>query len=101
MIGMSLRNPDEEYDDLIQDKPKLFNFNTKKIQPLLIILIIGIVIGIFITNQYIDPLLNNSKDTSNCSKYIQTNEILNKENTCLYELLNNSKDINKCTFKQP
>lgn len=97
---MSLKNPDEEYDDLIQDKPKLFNFNTKKMQPFIIILIIGIMIGAFITNQYIDPFLENTKENSNCSSYIQTNEILNKENTCLYELLDNSKDINKCSINQ-
>lgn len=97
---MSLKNPDDEYDDLLPDKPKLFNFNTKKMQPYIIVLIIGIIIGIFLTNQYIDPFLKNNEDNSNCTKYVQTNEILNKENTCLYELLDSSKDINKCNTVQ-
>jgi regulatory protein YycI of two-component signal transduction system YycFG len=74
----------------------LFNFNTKKLQPFVIILIVGILVGIFITTQFINPLLNNTNNNSNCSTHIKTNEILNKENTCLYELLDNSKDISKC-----
>ena len=68
----------------------------QKLQPFVIILIVGILVGIFITTQFINPLLNNTNNNSNCSTHIKTNEILNKENTCLYELLDNSKDISKC-----
>lgn len=97
---MSLKNPEEDYDDLLPNKPKLFNFNTKKLQPFIIILIIGIIIGAFFTHYYLQPFFEKTQNNSNCSSYIQTNEALNKENFCLYQLLENSKDINQCNTNQ-
>ncbi len=93
---MSLKDPAEEYDDLLPEKPSIFNFSTKKIKIPILILIIGIIIGMFFTHYYIEPFFQETSINSNCSSCIQTKEALNKENECLYELLNNAKDINQC-----
>ncbi len=95
---MSLKNPDEDYDELITPKKGLFSkFKNpfKKTKFFLIVLIIGIVIGIFLGQYYISPLL--TQESNVCKNCVETNQLLSKENECLYTLLPNSQvEINKC-----
>lgn len=98
---MSLNDQNEEYEDLLPKQSNFFKIDKKKIQLPLILLIVGLIIGILLTHYYIEPFFNNTSSQNSCNKYIQTNEVLNKENECLYQLLENSKDIEQCNTPTP
>ncbi len=91
---MSLANPDEEYEDLVDSKHKKksklkgkFGNLFKKTKFGIILLIIGILIGIMLGHYYIEPLLTN--ESGICETCLEAKELLNKENSCLYELIDN------------
>ncbi len=98
---MSLANPNEELDDLITPKKsKLGNLTKKfsKIRMFAIILIIGVIIGILIGHYYIEPLI--TQESAVCKNCILTNQLLTKENQCLYSILPNSQEaILNCVDK--
>jgi cytochrome c biogenesis protein ResB len=89
---MSLKNPDDEYDELITPKKGVFQkFKNpfKKMKFLLVLLIVGIIIGILLGHYYIEPLLTNESNV--CKNCVETNQLLSKENECLYTLIPNSQ----------
>jgi cytochrome c biogenesis protein ResB len=102
---MSLANPDEEYEDLIETKGRRgkskgrFGKILKVSKLALIILIIGILFGILFGHYYVEPLLQN-EESSICKTCLETKEILTKENECLYSILDSpQEEINKCIQK--
>lgn len=99
---MSLANPDEEYENLVDSKHKKksrlkgkFGNLFKKTKLGLILLIIGILVGIMLGHYYIEPLLTN--ESGICETCLEAKELLNKENSCLYELIDDPQmAINTC-----
>jgi len=97
---MSLKNPDEDVTDFIEDKKSNFDDIFKKIKIPLIILVVGILIGGLITHEYIEPLIKGNQNTQSTS-CLRTNELLSKENSCLYSLLSDpNKDTSICSQTQ-
>jgi uncharacterized membrane protein len=89
---MSLNDPEEDYEDLIQ-APTRRSKAKGKIKQLLgklkfgiIILIIGIICGILLGHLFIEPLLQ-EEESNVCKTCVVSKELLNKEITCLYELI--------------
>lgn len=84
---MSLKDPDDEYDDLVPEKRKgkvgKAASATKKI---LIILITGMIIGAVLSHFYIEPFINDAQ-TSVCKDCLAAKELLGKENECLYQFI--------------
>jgi nitrogen fixation/metabolism regulation signal transduction histidine kinase len=102
---MSLANPDEEYEDLIETKGKKRRgkgrigklFKISKFT--LILLIIGIILGILFGHYFVEPFLQ-EEEASVCKNCLETKEILTKENDCLYSILDApQEEINKCVEK--
>lgn len=83
---MSLKEPDDEYDELITEKtflPKNFLKKQKKLIPALII---GIILGVILYHYIISPITT-SFSSNDCISIKNTNQLLNIENDCLYSLL--------------
>ncbi|MDD3084002.1 MAG: hypothetical protein PHP82_03195 [Candidatus ainarchaeum sp.] len=95
---MSLGNPDEEYEEIINKKHKSKGkigriFSKTKL--FLILIIIGLIIGILFGHFYIEPFLENT--TSQLKICIDSKELLSAENLCLYKSINNPQEIiNQC-----
>jgi hypothetical protein len=93
---MSLSNPNEEYEDLIETPRNTRKTNgkiskiIKKSRFILIIIIIGIIIGILFGHYFIEPLLEESNTLENC---LASKELLTKENECLYESISNPQEL--------
>jgi hypothetical protein len=91
---MSLKDPDDEYNELFPENAgkigKIFNKNKK----LLIILLIGIILGCalqyFVVNDFVASSIKNT-----CRTCFNSNEILNKENDCLYSLIPGEKNASQ------
>lgn len=85
---MSFKNNNEDYDELVTPKKGVFSkFKNplKKTKFFIIILLIGVIIGILLGQYYIQPLL--SQESNVCKNCLETNQLLSKENECLYTLL--------------
>jgi len=100
---MSLKDPDEDYEELAEGTQKKrknkMGKAAKKLRLFAIILIIGMIIGGFIGMEYIAPILNGEGNTQSCEK---TKELLSKENGCLYKALDNPQEIIKqCNDPNP
>jgi hypothetical protein len=91
---MSLRDPDDEYDELVPSSKnplkKLFN-GSKKVFALVLI---GLIIGVALTILVINPLLNQAQ-ADVCKDCFYAKELLNKENDCLYSLVPNPKTVSE------
>jgi hypothetical protein len=87
-LFMSLRDPDEEYSELVPEGAGKVKKFLKKARFYVVILIIGIIIGAYLQYAYFNPLVY-QLSTSPCSDCMATKDLLNKENTCLYDLLPN------------
>jgi len=83
---MSLKDPDEDYDELINQKSILPKGLFKKSKMLLFMLIIGIVIGAFLQYYLLNPILFDLS-TTGCVPIKNTNQLLNAENDGLYYAL--------------
>jgi hypothetical protein len=100
---MTLADPYEEYDDLIEAPTKRGKAKNKihavllKARFALIILVIGMICGILFGHLFIEPLLA-TEETSVCKTCILSKELLAKENVCLYTLLDNAgEQVTTCT----
>jgi|GEM_PF-1146073 len=87
---MSLKDPNDEYDELIPEgKNPLTKFLNKN-KFLLIVLLVGIIIGVIIQYSLIDPIIaQNIGNTSKDCTYVK--DLLNQENDCLYTLIPDPK----------
>ena len=95
---MSLKDPDDEYDELIPKKKKLFRVPDWK--KTAIILGVGIILGIIIQITVINPVIY-STPSSGCTECLFAKEMLNTENDCLYSLLENPKSASEdCAAKK-
>lgn len=83
---MSLKDPDDEYDEIIKEK-SIFPKNLFKKNKLIIAaLLIGLILGIFLQYYFINSLIT-ELNTNDCITIKNTNQILNEENDCLYYTL--------------
>lgn len=83
---MSLKDPNDDYDELVDEKNILPKGMLKKSRMYLFILIIGIIIGIFLQYYLINPVVADFS-SSDCASIKTTNQMLNQENDCLYYVL--------------
>ena len=83
---MSLKDPDDEYDGLIQEKSILPKGLLKKSKLIIFVLILGIILGAFLQYYYINPIIVDMS-SSDCTTIKNTNNMLNEENDCLYYVL--------------
>jgi flagellar motor component MotA len=83
---MSLKDPDEEYEELVNEKSIIPKGLFKKSKMLIFLLLIGIVIGIFLQYYMLNPIVTDLS-TASCASIKSTNQLLNAENDCLYYAL--------------
>jgi len=98
---MSLKDPDDEYDDLVPEKRKgkvgKAASATKKI---LIILIIGMIIGAIGGHFYLEPFINDAQ-ASVCKNCLAAKELLGKENECLYQFIPDAQSALTACIQTP
>jgi len=83
---MSLKDPNDEYDELIPEGNNFFKKILNKNKLLLMVLLGGIILGLIIQFSVIDPIIAQSLGTTN-KDCTYTKDLLNQENDCLYSLL--------------
>ena len=83
---MSLKDPNDDYDELVNEKSIIPKGLFKKSKMLLIMLILGIIIGLFLQYYILNPIISDINNAS-CSSIKNTNQLLNAENDCLYYVL--------------
>ncbi|HPM85576.1 MAG: hypothetical protein PHY04_02300 [Candidatus ainarchaeum sp.] len=83
---MSLKDPDDEYDEIIKEKHIIPKNIIKKNKLILFTLIIGLIIGSFLQYSLINPLMIDMS-SNDCTTIKNTNKMLNEENDCLYYIL--------------
>ena len=88
---MSLKDPNDEYDELVPEGSNFFSKLLNKNKKFLIILVVGILIGIFMQYLFINPLINQAQ-ANTCKECTYSKELLNQENDCLYTLLPDAKN---------
>jgi len=89
---------DEEYDEILPKSKRGKGRTSKavsKTKKILLILIIGILIGMFLGHYYIEPLLAEAQG-STCKTCSASKELLTKENDCLYSIVGDATLINSC-----
>jgi len=91
---MSLADPNDEYNDLIPEGANKVKKAISKTKFYLVVLVIGIIIGAYLQYSLINPLLNSTQNNQ-CQDCIEIRTLLNKENTCLYNLLPDAKIASK------
>lgn len=83
---MSLKDPNDDYDELVDEKSILPKGLLKKSRMYLFILLIGVIIGLFLQYYLINPVVADLS-SSDCASIKTTNQMLNQENDCLYYIL--------------
>ncbi len=83
---MSLKDPNDDYDELVDEKGILPKGLFKKSRMYLFILLIGLVLGAFVQYYAINPIVADLS-SSECISIKNTNHLLNTENDCLYYVL--------------
>ena len=98
-LNMSLKDPDDEYDELVPSSKnpftKIFNSSKKTLSTLLI----GVVIGIILTILFLNPIINQTQ-ANVCKDCFYSKELLNKENDCLYSLVPNPNIVSEACGAQ-
>jgi len=96
---MSLKDPDDDLDELVPQKNNFLSKTFNKYKIYLLLLVIGLVLGAIIQFTYINPILNQSTEGA-CLDCINTKQLLNNENDCLYTLLPDPKTASeKCAAR--
>ncbi|MFA6064886.1 MAG: hypothetical protein WCW44_03690 [archaeon] len=87
---MSLKDPSDDYDELIPEgnNPLAKIFNKNKL--ILFALVVGIALGLIIQYSVIDPMIAQSMGTTN-KDCTYAKDLLNQENDCLYTLIQDPK----------
>jgi len=94
---MGLDGRDDRLEDLVDEKPAFFKGFSKKAKMFALVLIVGIIIGAFITHYYIEPVLTTEKEPQK-DLCLQSKELLSKENECLYSLLDDAQEtVKQCS----
>ena len=83
---MSLKDPDEEYEELVNEKSIIPKGLFKKSKMLIFMLLIGLIIGAFLQYYILNPILSDIS-SNDCASIKSTNQLLNAENDCLYYTL--------------
>ncbi len=83
---MSLKDPDDDYDELVNEKSILPKGLFKKSKMLIFMILIGIIIGAFLQYYVLNPIISDLS-SSDCISIKNTNQLLNTENDCLYYAL--------------
>ena len=89
---------DDPYEDLAPKRRRGRRKSGKivgKTKIFVIILILGILIGVFAGHYYIEPLLSEIEG-SNCTSCLASKELLTKEHDCLYSIIGDVSLINSC-----
>jgi len=87
---MSLSDPDEDYSELAGGKKGRVGTAVSGSKKYLLVLVIGIIIGLFLQFYFINPIIA-SAEASTCKDCTLSKLLLNKENECLYKLLPDAK----------
>ncbi|MFA6268220.1 MAG: hypothetical protein WCW13_00755 [archaeon] len=95
---MSLKSPDDEYDELVPEGNNFLDKLVKKYKFHFVLLIVGILLGIFIQFYFIAPFLVGIQ-TASSSDCITIKAGLLKENDCLRTLLPNVKASEECAAR--
>jgi hypothetical protein len=97
---MSLKDPDDDYDELVNEKSILPKGFLKKSKMLIFVLIIGLILGAFIQYYALNPVIADM-NSNDCVTIKNTNAMLNTENDCLYYALgDNAKTASeKCATR--
>ena len=98
---MSLKDPEDEYDDVISEKKSRFRGKGKKSKGLLLILLVGVILGAALMHYGIEPIIAEAQ-FSLCKDCLSSKELRDQENDCLYSLVPDAQTaINSCTPKAP
>jgi len=89
-LSMSLSDPDEDYTELAGGKKGRVSQAASGMKKYAIVLVIGIIIGLFLQFYFISPIIA-SAEASTCKDCSLSKLLLNKENECLYKLLPDAK----------
>ena len=93
---MSLKEPDDEFDELVPNKNTFFSKTFGKYKLFAVVFAIGLLLGLLLQMFYISPLLGELKSGS-CTDCINAKLLLNSENECLYQLLPDAREASeKC-----
>jgi hypothetical protein len=95
---MSLKNPDDEYDELVPEGNNFLDKLVKKYKIHLILFIVGIVLGMFVQFYYIAPLLNGFQ-TAPSADCATSKLALIQENDCLLSLLPDKNASKECAAR--
>jgi len=96
---MSLKDPDDEYEELVPERNNFLGKSVKKYKTYFILLIVGILLGILIQLFWINPLINNIQGNT-CQDCTYSKELLNQENECLYSLLPDKNASQECAAQK-
>ncbi len=97
---MSLKDPDEDYEDLVPEKKRKGKSHGKmsKIKLFFIILVIGFILGVIVGHYYLEPIINSVEPLTNNNDCLTANQLLSQENSCLYEQIAQPQQAaEKCT----
>ena len=87
---MSLKDPNDEYDEILPEGNNFFSKFLKKNKLIILFLLVGILLGVLIQYSVVDPIIaQNTGNTSKDCTYVK--DLLNQENDCLYTLLPDPK----------
>lgn len=79
---MSLKEPNDEYDELVPEGNNFFSKKINKYKLHLILLIIGIILGTMLQFFYINPLVSQFQ-TGTAQDCLNSKQLLNKQIECL------------------
>ena len=85
-FAMSLKDPDEDYEELVPEKKGFLGKALRKSKKYLIVLIIGIILGALLQVWLINPIMN-SVQVDACKDCFNMKTLLNTEHECLYKLV--------------
>ena len=93
---MSLRDPNDDYDELVPEGKNILGKAFGKSKMLILILIVGVVLGALLQYYYIDPAIG-AMQTDTCRSCFTSKSLLTQENECLYTLISEPKSVSeKC-----
>lgn len=83
---MSLADPDDEYSELVPKGAGKLKKSLKRARFYFLFLFIGILVGVYLQHAFFGPFFSGAMLDS-CADCVVTKELLNKENSCLYDLI--------------
>jgi len=96
---MSLKDPTDEYDELVPEKNNFLGKSVKKYKNYFVLLAIGIALGALIQLFFINPIIGDIQGNT-CKDCTYSKELLNQENDCLYSLLPDKNASQECAAQK-